>query len=73
MFKILELNFLSGFSFKKHENRKQTHYQTGNNRYISYKIHKRWKKYRDMSKVIQNSYGDLFLEEKKIPEEAEVV
>ena len=71
--KILEFKFCSNFTFKKHENRKQTHCQTDSTSYISYKIHRKCKRYRDITKVNQNSYPNLYLEEKKIIQEAKVV
>ena len=70
---ILSLKFCSSNTFKKHENYKETYCKTEKSRYTSYKIHKRCERYKDLSKKIQHSYRNLYLEEKKISKEAEAM
>ena len=55
------------------QNYKQTHCKTEKTKYTSYKIHKRCEKYKDLSRIIQLSYRNLDLEEKKISKEAEAM
>ena len=70
---ILSLKFCSGYTFKKHENSKETYCKSDKSKYSSYKVHKRCQKYKDLSRKIQHSYSNLHLEEKKISAEAEAV
>ena len=70
---ILSLKVCSDHTFKKHENCKKTYCKSNKSKYSSYKVHKGCQKYKVLLKKIQNSYPNLHLEEKKIPEEAEAV
>ena len=71
--KILSLKVCSSYTFKKHEHCKETHCKTDKGKYTTYKIHKGCKRYKDLSKIIQNSYPNLNLREKKTSEEAKAV
>ena len=51
----------------------KTHCKTGKGKYTTYKIHKGCKRYKDLLKIIQNSYPNLNLREKKTSEEAKAV
>ena len=73
LLEILSLKVCSSHAFKNHENYKETHCQTEKSKYTSYKMHKKCKRYSDLSKTIQFSYGNLCLEEKKVSEEAEAM
>ena len=70
---ILSLKFCSGYTFKKHENCKETYCKSDKSKYSSYKLHKGCQKYKSLSRKIQHSYPNLQLEEKKISEEAKAV
>ena len=70
---ILSLEVCSSYTSKKHENYKETHCKTEKSKYTSYKIHKKSERYKDLSKIIQLSYRNLHLEEKKISKEAEAM
>ena len=70
---ILSLEVCSSYTLKKHENYKETHCKTEKSKYTSYKIHKKSERYKDLSKIIQLSYRNLHLEEKKISKEAEAM
>ena len=71
--KILSLKVCSSYSFKKHDHCKETHCKTDKGKYTTYKIHKECKRYKELSKIIQNSYPNLNLKEKKTSEEAKAV
>ena len=70
---ILSLKVCSGYAFKKHENYKETHCKTEKSKYTSYKMHKKCERYKDLSKIVQLSYRNLHLDDKKISEEAEAM
>ena len=71
--KILSLKVCSNDALKKHENCKETHCQTEKSKYTSYKMHKRCKRYRDLSKTIQSLYPNLNFGEKKVLQQAEAI
>ena len=70
---ILSLKVCSGYTFKKHDNCKETYCKSDKSKYSSYKVHTGCQKYKGLSKKIQHLYPNLQLEEKKISEEAEAV
>ena len=70
---ILLLKVCSSYTFKKHENYKDTYCKKDKSKYTSYKLHKRCERYKDLSKIIQHSYGNLYLEKIKISKEAEAM
>ena len=70
---ILSLKACSTHTLKKHEHYMETHCKTEKSKYTSYKIHKRCKRYKDLSKTIQLSYRNLHLEEENISKQAEAM
>ena len=70
---ILSLKVCSGYTFKKHDNCKETYCKSDKSKYSSYKVHIGCQKYKGLSKKIQHLYPNLQLEEKKISEEAKAV
>ena len=70
---IMWLKVCSGYTFKKREDCKESYCKSDKSKYSSYKVHKRFQKYKDLSRKIEHSYPNLHLEEKKISEEAEAV
>ena len=67
---ILSLKVCSGYAFKKHENYNETQCKVEKTKYSSYKIHKKYERYKNLSKIIQLSYRSLHLDYKKISKEA---
>ena len=70
---IISLKVCSSYAFKKHENNKETHCKTKKRKYSSYETHKKCERYKDLLKIVQISYRNLHLDDKKISKEAEAM
>ena len=70
---IISLEVCSGYAFKKHENYKETHCKTEKRKYSSYKINKKSERHKDLLKIVQSSYRNLHLDDKKTSKEAEAM